>query len=116
MQSFALSRFDHLQWKAPSCRQAAHQFILVPRSPRKRDGCDYVVYVVTIGGGIATLCYCMDHLFGGFIRANLKTNLGQNTFKILGDAYEPFLRGAAALLFFWLLLYWMYRKKMLLRI
>jgi predicted acyltransferase len=60
--------------------------------------------------------YCMDHLFGRFISNALKTHLGQNSFKVFGDAYEPFFLGAAELLMFWLLLFWMYRRKLFLRI
>ena len=60
--------------------------------------------------------YLIAHLFEGFILKNLKTHLGQSTFKRLGDSYEPFLHGAAALFVMWLLLYWMYRRKVFLRI
>jgi predicted acyltransferase len=60
--------------------------------------------------------YCIAHLFDGFISKNLKTHLGQNAFKVLGAEYEPFLHGAAVLLVFWLILFWMYRQKIFLRI
>jgi len=60
--------------------------------------------------------YCMSHLFNGFIEQNLYTHLGRESFKILGAEYEPLLHGAAVLLVLWLLLYWMYRRKLFLRI
>jgi heparan-alpha-glucosaminide N-acetyltransferase len=60
--------------------------------------------------------YCIAHLFDSFIFKSLKTHLGQDAFKIFGAAYEPFLHGAAGLFVFWLLLYWMYRRKLFLRI
>jgi heparan-alpha-glucosaminide N-acetyltransferase len=60
--------------------------------------------------------YCIAHLFEGFIFKNLKTHLGQDAFKVLGAEYEPFLQGAAVLLVFWLILFWMYRRKIFLRI
>jgi predicted acyltransferase len=60
--------------------------------------------------------YCIAHLFDGFIFKNLKTHLGQDAFRIFGDAYEPFLHGAAVLFVYWLILYWMYRRKLFLRI
>lgn len=60
--------------------------------------------------------YVMAHLFDEFISQNLTTNLGQDVFRILGDAYEPLLHGAATLLVLWLLLWWMYRRKLFLRI
>jgi len=60
--------------------------------------------------------YVMAHLFEGFIAKALKTFLGQNTFKMFGAAYEPFVHGVGILLVLWLLLFWMYRRKLLLRI
>jgi len=60
--------------------------------------------------------YCLAHLFEGFILKNLKTHLGQDVFKIFGDAYEPLVHGAAVVAVFWLILYWMYRRKIFLRI
>ncbi len=60
--------------------------------------------------------YCMAHLFEHFIAQNLKTHLGQDAFKLLGAPYEPSLHGAATLLALWLILYWMYRRKLFLRI
>lgn len=60
--------------------------------------------------------YCIAHLFEGFLLQNLKTHLGRNFFKFAGAAYEPLFHGAAVLLLFWLILYWMYRRKLFLRI
>jgi predicted acyltransferase len=60
--------------------------------------------------------YCIAHLFDAFIFRNLKTHLGQNFFKLFGAAYEPLFLGACVLLVFWLLLFWMYRRKLFLRI
>jgi heparan-alpha-glucosaminide N-acetyltransferase len=60
--------------------------------------------------------YCIAHLFAVFMIRNLKTHLGQSFFKFAGDAYEPFFLGTAVLLVYWLILYWMYRRKIFLRI
>lgn len=60
--------------------------------------------------------YCMVHLWDGFILNSLRTHLGPNAFKIFGDTYEPILRGATVLLILWLILFWMYRRKIFLRI
>jgi len=60
--------------------------------------------------------YCMDQLFGGFIRGALTTHLGSEPFRILGEAYEPLLFGGTTLFILWLLLLWMYRRKIFLRI
>jgi heparan-alpha-glucosaminide N-acetyltransferase len=60
--------------------------------------------------------YCMTWLFEDFFLTTLKVHLGQDAFRILGAAYEPLLQGAAVLILFWLLLYWMYRRRLFLRI
>lgn len=75
-----------------------------------------LAFPLTVIGMNSIAAYCMAHLFDTFIAKNLKTNLGQDFFKFLGDAYEPFLHGAATMLVFWLILYWMYRRKLFLRI
>jgi predicted acyltransferase len=60
--------------------------------------------------------YCIAHLFGGFIGSSLRTHLGADAFKLGGDAYEPLVQGAAVLLVFWLLLFWMHGRRIFLRI
>jgi predicted acyltransferase len=60
--------------------------------------------------------YCMDHLWLNFIRSALKTHLGANAFLVLGPAYESLLLGGAALAVLWLILYWMYRQKLFIKI
>jgi heparan-alpha-glucosaminide N-acetyltransferase len=51
-----------------------------------------------------------------FIEANLVIHLGEGFFHVLGDAYAPLLQGILALAVVWLMLYWMYRRKIFLRI
>jgi len=58
----------------------------------------------------------MAHLFENFIRSALLTHFGENTFLILGKPYEPLLLGASTLLVLWLMLFWMHRRKIFLRI
>ena len=41
---------------------------------------------------------------------------GAAPFAILGAPFEPVLRGAAVLVVFWSILYWMYRRRIFLRI
>ncbi len=60
--------------------------------------------------------YCTAHLFDSFIGKSLTTHLGASTFRVFGPAYEPLLRGALILFVMWLLLFWMYRRKLFLRI
>ncbi len=60
--------------------------------------------------------YSMSWLIEKFIAETLKLHLGQDFFKLFGSPYEPLFHGAATLLVMWLLLFWMYRRKLFLRI
>jgi predicted acyltransferase len=60
--------------------------------------------------------YCLWQLSSRFIRESLKTHLGQQVFESLGAPYAPMLERTAVLLAFWLILFWMYRRKLFLRI
>jgi heparan-alpha-glucosaminide N-acetyltransferase len=73
-------------------------------------------FPLVVVGMNSIAAYCIDHLFNGFIQKNLFTNLGHSVFRFLGNAYEPLLHGAATIVVCWLILYWMYRRKIFLRI
>ncbi len=60
--------------------------------------------------------YLMAHLFEDFFVSAFRTNLGPGAFAIFGSALQPLLEGAAVLLMYWLLLFWMYRRKLFLRV
>jgi heparan-alpha-glucosaminide N-acetyltransferase len=60
--------------------------------------------------------YCMWQLITGFISENLKIHLGPLIFECAGTTYAPLLERIAVLLVFWLILLWMYRRKLFLRI
>jgi heparan-alpha-glucosaminide N-acetyltransferase len=60
--------------------------------------------------------YCMADLFEDFISNALTTHLGAHVFEIFGPACRPMVHGAAVLLVLWLLLFWMFRRKLFLRI
>jgi heparan-alpha-glucosaminide N-acetyltransferase len=67
-------------------------------------------------GANSIAAYCIAHLWGGFIISSFKTNIGPDAFSGLGTAYEPLLQGGAVLLVYWLILLWMYRRGIFLRI
>jgi heparan-alpha-glucosaminide N-acetyltransferase len=60
--------------------------------------------------------YMMAHLFERFIIDSFRIHLGPQAFQFLGTGVEPLIRGIAVLLVFWLMLFWMYRRKLFLRI
>ena len=83
-----------------------------PPSTRLRAGLKPLVVI----GMNSIAAYLMAHLFESFIISSFRINLGPNAFRFLGPGLEPFLLGWAVLLTYWLLLFWMYRRKIFLRI
>ena len=60
--------------------------------------------------------YVIVHVAEHYTAEALRTHLGRGTLQAFGAAYEPILVGGASLLIFWLMLYWMYRRKLFIRI
>lgn len=60
--------------------------------------------------------YLMSWLFVSSISAALLRHLGHGIFDVLGKNYEPLLLGAGIILVEWLILWWMYRRKIFLRV
>jgi heparan-alpha-glucosaminide N-acetyltransferase len=60
--------------------------------------------------------YVIVHLAEHYTAEALRTHLGKGAFRAFGAAYEPILVGGTSLLVFWLMLYWMYRRKLFIRI
>ena len=60
--------------------------------------------------------YFIAHLFPDFIASNLKTNFGTAICEVFGKPYQPLLEGASVLLILWLMLFWMYKRKIFLKV
>lgn len=60
--------------------------------------------------------YVMAGTVEGYFLSALNRHFGRAPFLIFGPAFEDTLRGAALMLIFWLILYWMYRRKIFIRI
>jgi heparan-alpha-glucosaminide N-acetyltransferase len=60
--------------------------------------------------------YLIAHLWEGFIIRNLHIHLGYQIFQIFGPGLEPLILGTTVMLIYWLVLFWMYRNKIFLRI
>jgi len=71
--------------------------------------------LVVVGLNPITL-YCMWQLMNPFVRDNIKRHAGPHVFESLGTAYAPIMERIAILLVFWLVLLWMYRRKIFLRV
>lgn len=60
--------------------------------------------------------YVIADGFGSFIRGSFKIHLGAHYNTIFGDGYSQLVSGALVLLVEWLILRWMYRKKIFIKI
>jgi heparan-alpha-glucosaminide N-acetyltransferase len=60
--------------------------------------------------------YLIAHLLPDFLISTFRIHLGSGAFAFAGIELQPLFEGIAVLLVCWLLLLWMYRKKLFLRI
>jgi heparan-alpha-glucosaminide N-acetyltransferase len=73
-------------------------------------------FPLVVIGTNSIAAYLMAHLFERFLVDSFRIHLGPGAFQVLGAGLEPLLRGAAVLGAYWLMLYWMYRRKLFLRV
>ncbi len=73
-------------------------------------------FPLVVIGANSIAAYCLAHGFDAYVTKNLTTHLGAKFFRVFGSAYEPLLQGAATLAVLWLILWWMYRRKLFLKI
>ena len=60
--------------------------------------------------------YCIAHFLENFITTTFRIHLGANFFDFLGMGLQPLIEGAAVLFCYWLVLFWMYRRKLFLKV
>jgi heparan-alpha-glucosaminide N-acetyltransferase len=60
--------------------------------------------------------YLIAHLFDRFIPDSFRIHLGPKFFEFAGTGLQPLMLGIAVLLTYWVILLWMYRRKVFLRI
>ena len=60
--------------------------------------------------------YLIADMVGSYIHKSFQIHFGPNFFRFAGDGFAPTLQGAAILLTYWLILLWMYRRKIFLKI
>jgi heparan-alpha-glucosaminide N-acetyltransferase len=89
---------------------AAFSWIIDVRGFRK-----WAFPLIVIGTN-SIAAYLMAHLFESFLADSFRIHLGTHVFQIFGTGIEPLLRGLAILLAYWLMLLWMYRRKIFLRV
>ncbi len=67
-------------------------------------------------GANSIAAYLIAHLCEDFVESSFRINLGMRALNILGPALQPLLLGILTLATYWLMLFWMYRRKIFLRI
>jgi heparan-alpha-glucosaminide N-acetyltransferase len=73
-------------------------------------------FPLVVVGVNSIAAYVMAHFLEHFLIDTFHIHLGYRVFQVLGKGLEPLLLGIAVMLTYWLLLYWMYRRKIFLRI
>ena len=73
-------------------------------------------FPLVVVGMNSIAAYMIAHLFEEFVYSSLRIHLGERPFQIFGVGLEPLLMGATVLFIYWLMLWWMYRRKLFLKI
>lgn len=73
-------------------------------------------FPLVVVGMNSIAAYLIAHLWEDFLIDNLHIHFSHAPFQILGLGYEPLLTGLAVMLLYWYTLYWMYNKKLFLRV
>jgi heparan-alpha-glucosaminide N-acetyltransferase len=69
-----------------------------------------------VAGMNSIALYCMSMLLKPWIRERLKIHLGRDVFDTFGRSFAPMMEAAWILVLLWLAAWWMYRRKIFLRI
>ena len=73
-------------------------------------------YPLRVIGANSILAYVMAHGWENFIIRSIKIHTWPDIFEYFGKAYEPLFAGGTVLVIFWLILWWLYRQKIFIRI
>jgi hypothetical protein len=73
-------------------------------------------YFLKIIGMNSIAAYCIADALGVYISKSLKIHLGENYATIFGIPYQSLIHGGLMLLIYWLLLQWLYKKKIFIKI
>jgi predicted acyltransferase len=73
-------------------------------------------FPLVVIGTNSIAAYLMAHLWERTITDSFRIHLGRQAFQFFGAASEPAVRGLAVLVVYWLVLFWMYRRKLFLKV
>jgi predicted acyltransferase len=75
-----------------------------------------LAFPLVVVGMNSLAAYVIADLCEDFVESSFRIHLGMRVLNIFGTAVEPVVLGSLTLLTYWLVLYWMYQKKIFLRI
>jgi len=75
-----------------------------------------IVFPLVVVGMNSIAAYCMAELCREFVEDSFRIHLGMRVLNVFGAGLEPLVLGGLTLLTYWLVLFWMYRRKIFLRI
>ena len=73
-------------------------------------------FPLVVVGMNSIAAYLMSYLFEDAVENSFRIHLGSSVLNIFGSALEPLFLGGLTLATYWLMLFWMYRKRIFLRI
>ncbi len=73
-------------------------------------------FILLVIGANSIAAYIIAHTIDGFISSSLFIHVGKQYAEIFGLAYAPLVHGFLILFFEWLILFWMYKKRIFIRI
>lgn len=73
-------------------------------------------FPLAVVGMNSIAAYLIADLWEDFILENLHIHLGSQVFRVFGAGLKPLMLGIAVMSIYWLILFWMYRKSLFLRI
>jgi predicted acyltransferase len=75
-----------------------------------------IAFPLVVVGMNSIAAYMIAHLWEEFIQKSFQIHFGMRLLNALGTTVEPVVLGTLTLVAYWLILLWMYRKKVLIRI
>ena len=73
-------------------------------------------FILLVIGANSIAAYIIAHTIDGFISSSLFVHLGKQYAEVFGLAYAPLVHGFLILFFEWLILFWMYKKRIFIKI
>lgn len=76
----------------------------------------FLAFPLIVIGMNSIAIYCMSWTLEGFIHDAIHRHFGDQWLNYFVEAYHPLVEGAVIVIAFWLILFWMYRRRIFIRI